>query len=325
MNHSVHKKIYTTVLEALKDNSLTHNALISEVTNRLYGQVANNDGRIGEFTEIRGIIGTVVNEMRSDGVIFHDNGNYTSGGSVPFVLQLESCEKLILDLLKTAPKTKQQIRSFLQKQYKTDTTKSDTDDRMLFDYMGQILRRMINEKKIVLKDGRYCMCEQTRAVSDDLSAMLELKSSFVSKIHRNGGEFFEHYIMTLLEKHQIKYGKKVTECRTTGGTSDGGIDGIIKTQDPLGFKETIMIQAKNRTDLTTETTVRGFYGALCASGGSRGIFATMSDFHPGAKLFLSGIDNCVGINGDDIFRIACECLYGIKKSGGKLMLDNKIL
>ena len=51
----------------------------------------------------------------------------------------------------------------------------------------------------------------------------------------------------------------------------------------------------------------------------------MSDFHPGAKIFLSGIDNCVGINGDDIFKMACDCLYGIKKKSGKLMIDNKIL
>ena len=100
---------------------------------------------------------------------------------------------------------------------------------------------------------------------------------------------------------------------------------FLKTLDPLGFKETTMIQAKNRTDLSTETTVRSFYGAVCASGGSRGIFATTSDFHPSAKLFLAGIDNCVGINGEDIFNMACECLYGIRKKNGKFVIDNKVL
>ena len=106
---------------------------------------------------------------------------------------------------------------------------------------------------------------------------------------------------------------------------DGGIDGIIKTVDYLGFRETVLIQAKNRTDLTVETTARGFLGAVYANGGNKGIFATTSDFHPAAKLFLNGIDNCVGLNGEDIFKMACAYTYGIKKKSGKLVVDNKIL
>ena len=32
-----------------------------------------------------------------------------------------------------------------------------------------------------------------------------------------------------------------------------------------------------------------------------------------------------GINGEDIFKMACTYLYGIKKKSGKLVVDNKIL
>ena len=155
--------------------------------------------------------------------------------------------------------------------------------------------------------------------------MLQLKVEFLARLHRKGGEFFEHFILTLLKKNEEAYGKTVTECKTTGGSMDGGIDGIMKTTDHLGFRETVLIQAKNRTDMSTETTVRGFLGAVYAAGGDKGIFATTSDFHPSARLFINSVDNLVGVTGDDIFDMAVKRLYGIKKKSGKLVIDNKIL
>lgn len=324
MNNSVHKKIYKAVLATLGEGSLTHKALIEQTVKQLYGGVTDN-GQIGEFTEIRGLIGSVVSEMRSDGVILYDNNKYSAGSPSPLAYKMEKCEKDILDILGTGPKTKPQMRAHLQRLYKTSETASNADDKLLFDRMGQILRRMISERKIELYEGKYRMLEETRASMQDIGAMLELKAAFISRLHSKGGEFFEHYIMTLLKLHQQKRGKNVIECRTTGGSADGGIDGILKTVDDLGFKETTMIQAKNRTDLTAETTVRGFYGAVCALGGSRGILATTSDLHPSAKIFLSNIDNCVALIGEDIFRMACDCLYGIKKKNGHLIIDKKIL
>ena len=99
----------------------------------------------------------------------------------------------------------------------------------------------------------------------------------------------------------------------------------METSDPLGFRETIMVQTKNRIESTNETTVRGFYGAVCARQGSRGIFVTSSDFHPSAKAFLDGIDNCVGVDGDKLFEMACLTHYGVKKSGSELTVDDKII
>lgn len=325
MNSTVHKKIYKTVLDVLSGGAVSHKKLIEDVIVKLYGDVPNAGGPVGEFTAIRGLVGSVIAEMKRGGVIFEEEGLCTSGEITPMAIRMESCEAEILSLLSSAPKTKQQIRSHLVNVYRTNETPSKQDDALLFNYIGQILRKLIAEQTVLLEDGRYSLCKETKANIDDINSMLKLKSAFISRIHHKGGEFFEHYIMTLLEKHQTKYGKTVVECRTTGGSSDGGIDGIIKTIDPLGFKETTMIQAKNRTDITTETVVRGFYGAVCALGGSRGIFATTSDFHPSAKIFLTGIDNCVGINGDDIFNMACECLWGIRKKSGELVIDNKIL
>ncbi len=325
MNSTVHKKIYKSILASLSGNAMSRSRLIESVVAELYGDAVKNDGTVGEFTDVRGMVGYVVNEMRGDGVITEDGGLYVLSTTTPMALKIIDCEKNILSYLQGGSKNKQQIRSYLRRIYGTDKTKTEKDDRMLYEHIGQILRRMLSERTIRLENGRYRLTETVNTTIDSKLEMLDLKNAFISKIHRGGGEFFEHFIMTLLSKYAEKYGKRVVEAKTTGGSADGGIDGIIKTIDPLGFRETVMIQAKNRTDMTTETTVRSFYGALCASGGTHGIFACMSDFHASAKLFLAGLDNCVGLSGDDIFRIACECLYGIKKKSGRLVIDNKIL
>ncbi len=324
MNSAVHKKIYKTVLDVLTTRSLPHKQLIEEAVIQLYGGI-DVSGRVGDFTEIRGLIGAVVAEMRSDGVILQDAGVYSLGADGPIPLRMEKCEKEIVSLLSGGAKNKYQIRSHLRRVFKTDTTPSDSDDRILYNYMGQVLRRLTELGIIELADGAYALKAKTSASANDLNEMLKLKSDFLTRIHRKGGEFFEHYILTLLRKNEEAHGKTVTECKTMGGSLDGGIDGMIKTVDYLGFRETVFIQAKNRTDVTSETTVRGFLGAVYANGGTKGIFATTSDFHPGAKLFLGGIDNCVGVNGEDIFKLACAHLYGIKKKSGQLVIDNKIL
>ena len=324
MNSAVHKKIYKTVLDVLSADSLSHKELVEESVRRIYSGIAS-DGQIGEFTEIRGLIGSVISEMKSDGVILYTDGTYSIGVGGLLPLRMERCEKEIVSLLSSKPMTKPELRSSMRRIFKTDITPSDADDRILYDYMGQILRRLTTLGVIEINNGAYSLKAESRAKIDDISAMLELKSAFIARLHSKGGEFFEHYIMTLLKKNEESYGKTVTECRVMGGAMDGGIDGIMKTTDHLGFRETILIQAKNRTDATNETVARGFLGAVYANGGTKGIFATTSDFHPAAKILLSGIDNCVGINGEDIFRMACKNLYGIRKKNGKLVIDNKIL
>lgn len=324
MNSTVHKNIYKTVLEVLSHGQLSHKRLIEESVKRLYGGI-DTTGEVGEFTEIRGLIGSVIAEMKSDGVILYDSGSYSVGADGPIPIRLERCEKEIISLLSKTPMNKAELRSHLRRIFKTDTTPSDSDDRILYNYMGQILRRLTDTGVISLAEGLYTLKAETNADVGVIEEMAKLKAEYLTRLHQKGGEFFEHYILTLLKKNEEAHGKTLTECRTTGGTMDGGVDGIIKTVDYLGFKETVLIQAKNRTDMTSETTVRGFLGAVYASGGDKGIFATTSDFHPAAKLFLSSVNNLVGINGEDIFKLACKYLYGIKKKSGKLVINNKIL
>ena len=109
--------------------------MIDAAIDKLYVGI-DTSGQVGEFTEIRGLIGAVVAEMKSDGVILCDSGVYSIGavGSMP--LRMEGCEKEIVALLSSGSKNKQEIRSHLRKVFKTDTTPTDSDDRILYNYMG---------------------------------------------------------------------------------------------------------------------------------------------------------------------------------------------
>lgn len=320
-----HKKIYSTLLTVLGEGPQSRKELIDGTILRLYGLSNAQNNHIGEYTELRGIVGSIVSEMESKGVIRIQNDTCSLITSQPIALRAENCEKEIIALLTKKPLTKPALRSALERYFGTDKTPTPRDDNTLYSLIGQVLKRLTALNIIRLEEGRYRIAPEKKAKIDDISEMLNLKADFLTRIHAKGGEFFEHYIMTLLGKYMAKGGKTVTENRTLGGSNDGGIDGLIKTVDNLGFRETVMVQAKNRTELSSETTVRGFYGAVCASQGTRGIFATTSDFHQSAKMFLDGIDNCVGINGEDIFRMAIECQYGFKRKSGKYVIDTRNL
>ncbi len=321
---SYHNKIYRAILGLLGKESLTRAELVSECFSSVTGTTLSDAADIGEATELKGQIGAIINEMTENGVISKEGELYAAAAPRSVALRAEYLEKQILELLRGGPKTKAEIRSHLVKYFGTDKTPSIKDDSILYTLNGQVLKRLVRLGAVLMKDGSYRLSERSASHIDDISAMLALKADFLTRIHSCGGEFFEHYIMTLLGKYMSKCGKTILSNRVMGGSADGGIDGIIVTVDQLGFKETVMVQAKNRLEAANETTVRGFYGAVCAAFGSRGIFATTSDFHPTAAAFLDGIDNCVGVDGGRIFKMAIECQYGLIKRRGKYVIDNKI-
>lgn len=275
---------------------------------------------------MRSRLGAVINEMHAEGLIALDErGRYFAITTRPVVIRIEKCQKEIIKLLSEKPSGKFEIKNRLTSAFGTDKTPTKRDDDTLATYIGQLLKRMLADGIITFSDNVYALAPKISARADDINDLLSLKSEFILRIHSKGGEFFENYFMTLLERYATKHGKRVLECYVVGGSDDGGIDGIMKTEDSLGFRETVMVQTKNRTELASETELRGFYGAVCAKKGSRGIFAVTSDFHDGASNFIEPIDDCVGVTGDKLFDMARECLYGIKKRDGELEIDDKIL
>ncbi len=323
-----HSKIYRAVTEALEGASYTRKSLITECIGRmglsreeLADRTTNSRQNI-----LRSRIGTVINEMLACGIVSLDSeSKYTLVSEKPVAVRLERCEHEVIKALTERPMTKNALRQRVVTELGASKTASLRDDDKIFTYVGHLLKRMIADGTLTSDGSLYSLSPKIVAKADDISALLSLKSDFLAKIHNRGGEFFENYFMALLEKYATKHGKTVTECYVVGGSDDGGIDGVMKTVDALGFRETVMVQTKNRTVTTSETDVRGFYGAVCARQGSRGIYAITSDFHSLAEKFLEELDNCVGVDGSRLFDMALECLYGIKKTVGGLAVDEKII
>ncbi len=327
-NMKSNKREFIKIIEILEKSPKTRKELIAAYIESLGLPRAEmlDKSTAGAANIRRSIIGTVIDEMQSKGMIIKsDDGIYTAYDQRPMIIRKEKCESEILKMLSARAMTKNAIRAELTRKFETEKTITEKDDNKLFAYMGEALRRMANDGILTLTDKYYSLSSRIAAKSDDLNGILTLRNSYLSRLYKKGGEFFEVYFMTMLEKYVTLYGKTVLSNTTTGGSADGGIDGIMQTEDFLGFRETIMVQTKNRSDTTNETTVRGFYGAVCARQGSRGIFATSADFHPSAKAFLDSIDNCVGVDGAKLFEMACKTHYGIKKVGSELVIDDKIL
>ncbi len=321
-------KLYKTVTEVLAKSPRTRKQLIADVIGELQltrEQLA--DRGVNSLQNIlRSRLGTMINDMQKHGVIELDEQmRYTLVYEKPITVRIEGCEREIFRALSESPMTRTEIRNRVLTALGADKTASLLDDEKIYACTGQIIKHLKDDGAIVLDGTRYSLSPKLVAKADDVNALLSLRSEFLSAVHTQGGEFLENYFMALLARYMEKQGKKVLECYVTGGTEDGGIDGIIKTEDLLGFRETIMVQTKNRMIVVDETAVRGFYGAVCAKQGSRGIYVVSASFHSGAKKFLDSIDNCVGVDGNRLFSMALECLYGIKKTAGGLVIDEKII
>ena len=323
-----YRKIYRFIIDSLENARLSRRELIFSVIDAfgLTDSERLDDSMNGRINVLRSRIGLVINDMEAKGFIQKEpSGLYFKAEEKDVLIRIEECEKEILDIIKTNPKTKQQIKDSLVSFFGTDITLTQRDDNKLFTYMGQLLKRLTADGILDFDGATYSIAPEKSAYIENRQEVLGLKNAFLKKLHSRGGEFFEYYFMNLIAKYLALKGKTVVESHVTGGSADGGIDGIARTIDSLGFRETIMVQTKNRIDISTETDVRGFYGAVCAQQGSRGIFATSSDFHPMAVKFLDSIDNCVGVNGDKIFSMATETGYGIISNSGKLTIDNEII
>jgi len=64
--------------------------------------------------------------------------------------------------------------------------------------------------------------------------------------------------------------------------------------------------------------------AVCAEQGSRGLYVTISSFHPEAQKLIDKVDNLIGIDGHRIFLIAKKCRYGLKFEKGQLKIDEEL-
>ena len=141
---------------------------------------------------------------------------------------------------------------------------------------------------------------------------LELASDILDRLKQNSFQFFEDFVIQLLQK--MGYGEfREDAAEHTGKTGDNGIDGIIY-QDRLGL-ESVYIQAKRFKDATVGSPdIRNFIGSLAVQGVTKGVYLTTSKFSSSAieTSENSKQQKIVLIDGKTLASLAIEFNLGVQ-------------
>jgi restriction system protein len=120
--------------------------------------------------------------------------------------------------------------------------------------------------------------------------------------------FFEQLVLDLL--HSLGYGTSRLDLQRVGGSSDGGIDGIISL-DRLGL-EKVYVQAKRWQNNVGRPEIQGFFGALAGKRAKKGVFITTSAFTREARDYANQVsDSIVLLNGSRLARLMIEHGVGV--------------
>ena len=298
-------KIKKHIISVLEGSSMTRRALVNAVLSRMgmtEDEIAN--GCVdGACVLLRSYIGTVINEGIDSSEIVEQNGSLTLSLSTAYIVKGE-----VYDFIKTLLKEnvaldKQEIFRRCISHFGADKTFSDKDDGLIRAFAGEFLARCERTGDITIENGKYYLAPEREKT-------LNSYESFINSINENGGEYFERYGAMLIRKFYEKSGFVVTECSVTGGSDDGGIDIIVRTEDKLGFKDFIAVQAKaRRNSHVTVKEVREFIGAMHAIGANRGIYLTTSYLHDEALALVEEMPSITKIDGRTLWALANECNF----------------
>ncbi len=138
----------------------------------------------------------------------------------------------------------------------------------------------------------------TASVADDILAQL----AEVSPVR------FERIVLDLLLA--LGYGVSSSAFEQTGGTGDGGIDGIVSL-DRLGLDK-VYVQAKRWKGSVGRPEVQGFFGALAGRRASKGVFMTTSSFTTHALDYAAQVsDSLVLVDGPQMARLMISTGVGV--------------
>lgn len=278
----------------------------------------------GKKNQLRSRLGTVLSSMVKDKTLSYLNGFFTLIKEKPVAIKEEEIKPEILSLLKNgATLTKKEIFVKLEQRFKTNLTKTKTDDDNLHNIAGRLLRQLTDSKQVCLKNGKYSLPEEPKIKP---LTEAEVKKAFIEKLIELGGEHLEIFTANLFNKRLKELGYEINKCEVTGGANDYGIDCVIETLDPLKFKDKIFFQVKcYGKSQVTEKDIREFCGAVHIKGGSHGIYVTTSTFHSRALKILQGLNNFTYYDKDGLFSLAKTCEYGVKPVKNGYLLDTEIL
>ena len=192
-----------------------------------------------------------------------------------------------------------------------------TDDmvkHITFDFNQVLLKDKNNEEN---NNSNILVTEkiintETSSPDDQLdSALKQIRNSISEELLENllavTPARFEIIVLDVL--HQLGYGGHRDDLQQTGGTGDGGIDGIISL-DKLGL-EKIYVQAKRWQGTVGRPELQAFYGALAGQKAKRGIFITTSSFTTQAKDFAKTVEGMVLIDGIKLVQLMMDNEIGV--------------
>jgi restriction system protein len=129
-----------------------------------------------------------------------------------------------------------------------------------------------------------------------------IATQLLERIRAEEPVFLERTVLELL--HAMGYGNSKDDLTHTGGSGDGGVDGLIR-QDRLGLEQ-IYIQAKRYGEGTIgRPQIQNFVGALSGKGANRGVFITTSRFTAEAREYVKNLldKRIVLIDGEEFARL----------------------
>lgn len=152
--------------------------------------------------------------------------------------------------------------------------------------------------------------ERINAAYSELRA--EVADALLTRIRSADPEFFEHLVLRLLKS--MGYGSDEDPFEQTGGSGDGGIDGVISL-DRLGL-ERVYVQAKRYAadNPVQRPAIQGFLGALTQKNANKGVFITSSRYSDGARRFVADRDGIVLIDGGMLANLMIDYEIGVTRS-----------
>ena len=308
------------------DSKKTRKDILDNATRLFNEECRKNKIAVVKENESRSYIGMALNTLLIDQTLFNKNGIISKKEEDKIIVDKAKCRVILLDLLKKKEYEKKELYKIIIQKLGADKTTSKKDDNEIKEYIGNLLSSYVNDGTLEIHNNKYRIKKKinekhpTKPISE-----IEFKEKFLSRLHENGGSFFERFLANVLEKYFTLTGRTVWDCIVSGGSNDGGIDIKMKLSDDLGFVDEIMVQAKCRINSqVTENEIRNFYGAMNAIRASRGIYVTTSTFHPNANKLLHTLDNCVGIDGDGVFNLSKKVLYGMKITHNGYIFDEMV-
>lgn len=152
--------------------------------------------------------------------------------------------------------------------------------KLLFSLADEPSTKTTIIKQDVDNDPSECLPEEkiASAINEHLQ---QIKQQLLDNIMSNHPDFFEHLVVELLLKMGYGYDKK--SGIVTGGSHDGGIDGII-SEDKLGL-DLIYLQAKRygNNNKVGRKELQAFIGAM--GNVQKGVFITTSSYTKEALSF----------------------------------------